>query len=311
MIGCSNEREFPNQVELDDLSSTEFIYALEQKIKPSNNQVYCPTILYAWNHLKEITNSEFSGQNSLGKILDESNSHLNSLNQNEYNNNMQIVNNAVVVTSKFTKSLPFREEFKRNNIPLIFSDGQNVNSFGCSNCEQQIRSQIEVIHFENQEDFAVRIIPKDQSNEILLYSTDRMFTSLFEFYVDLQNKSNVKIQDDEWWRYRFLQDDMFEVPIVEFSINSLLKELEGVEFSSKYQEFQISSMKQEISLIFDQRGGIIESKAETSVPASADNNKPNPKKLIFDSQFLIVFKKKDSNNPYFMARINNSELLSQ
>ena len=39
--------------------------------------------------------------------------------------------------------------------------------------------------------------------------------------------------------------------------------------------------------------------------------RPTPKKLIFDKPFLLVFKKKEFENPYFMAWINNSELMKR
>jgi len=57
LIGCSEKRDFPIVIQLDELKFTNLSFTDNQRIDSENNQIYCPTLLFAWNHLKEETNS--------------------------------------------------------------------------------------------------------------------------------------------------------------------------------------------------------------------------------------------------------------
>jgi serine protease inhibitor len=312
LVGCSKKKEFPKIVELDTLKHTKFSFTDTQKIEENKNQIYCPTLLFAWNYLKEKTNTRLEKGNELAQIFDKTESHINSLKENEYFNDISVENDLIKVKSEFSKSLPFAEEFTRNNIELKFSDNQKVESFGCYNCRRKTKQQIRVVHFGNQKDFAVRIIPKDKLNEIFLYCPEKPSNSLSENYADLRKKMSKKRTEKDWWRYSFLDEDIFEAPIIEFNIESNIKELKGVQLRSKNESIEIEEVRQRIALIFDEKGAEIESEAEISATATdAELDKPIPKKLIFDKPFLLVFKKKESENPYLMAWINNSELMKK
>ena len=45
----------------------------------------------------------------------------------------------------------------------------------------------------------------------------------------MSNKKN----DKNWWRYRYLEEDIFEVPILEFNIETEVKKLRGVQLKIK------------------------------------------------------------------------------
>ena len=312
LIGCSEKREFPKAIQLDKLKSTDFVFTDNQKIEPEKNQIYCPTLLYAWNHLKEETKSVLENGNELAQIIDNSTNYINSLNEDEYSKSISIENNFIRVKSEFNKSLPFSEEFTKNNLDLIFFDNQKVESFGCNNCKRKTKSQIKVVHFSNQKDFAIKILPKDETNEILLYCPNNTRNTLGEYYDDLRKKMSNKKNDKNWWRYRYLEEDIFEVPILEFNIETEVKKLRGVQLKSRGESIEIEEVKQRIALIFDEKGAEIESEAEILAKAAdAEMDRPAPKKLVFDKPFLLVFKKKEFENPYFLAWISNSELMKK
>ena len=312
LIGCSEKREFPKMIQLDKLKSTDFVFTTNQKIAPEKNQIYCPTLLFAWNHLKEKTNSVLESENEIANIIDNSNNYINSLNEDEYSKSISIENNFIRVKSEFNKSLPFSEEFTRNNIDLKFSDNQKIESFGCNHCKRKTKSQIKVVHFKNQEDFAIKISPKDETNEILLYRPNNTRSTLGEYYDDLRKKMSKEKNDKNWWRYSYLEEDVFEAPIIKFNIETEVKELRGVQLNSRSGSIEIEEVKQRIALIFDEKGAEIESEAEILAKAAdAGMDRPIPKKLVFDKSFLLVFKKKEFKNPYFLAWISNSELMKK
>jgi hypothetical protein len=37
----------------------------------------------------------------------------------------------------------------------------------------------------------------------------------------------------------------------------------------------------------------------------------HPKKMIFDKQFLIIIKRIDKTNPYFVMKVENTELMNK
>jgi len=312
LIGCSEKREFPRAIKLGELKSTDFVFTDNQRIQPEKNQIYCPTLLFAWNHLKEETKSVLEKGNELAQNIDGSKNYLNSLKKEEYRNSISYENNYIKVKSEFSKSLLFSEEFTRNNIDLIFSDNKKVESFGCFHCKRKTKRQIKVVHFESQKEFAIRILPKDETNEILLYCPSKTRNTLSDYYKDLRNKMSKKKSDKDWWRYSFLDEDIFEAPIIEFNIEKNIRKLKGVQFKSLNEIIEIEDVRQRIALIFDEKGAEIESAAEILAKATdAEMDKPIPKKLIFDKPFLFVFKKKEFENPYFIAWISNSELMKK
>ncbi len=312
LIGCSEKREFPLVTQLEEFNSTNFSFTDNQKIEVAKNQIYSPTLLFAWNHLKEETNSVLEEGNDFAKNIDDSKTYINSLNEDEYINSISLENNLIKVKSEFKKSLPYLEEFTRNNIELKFSDNQTVESFGCFDCKRKTKSQITVVHFENNKEFAVRITPKDKTTEILLYCPNKTHNTLSEYYKDLRNKMLKEKSDKDWWRYRFLDQDVFEAPIIEFNIETNIKELKGILLKSTYEYIEIVEAIQRIALIFDEKGAEIESEATiVAKSASRELEKPIPKNLIFDKPFLLIFKKKEFENPFFMAWITNSELMKK
>src|SRR5690606_10258402 len=59
VLGCEKERKFPEVKDLSQYPKTEFITTLETKINTNKNSVYCVTMLYAWNEVKNIVNAPF------------------------------------------------------------------------------------------------------------------------------------------------------------------------------------------------------------------------------------------------------------
>ena len=80
-------QEFPEAVSLSKVKATEFILTLESKLSDSLNSIYSPTMLFAWEEIKNNYKSpiEISSSNSLDfKLINQSKIFQKSLNKDEY-----------------------------------------------------------------------------------------------------------------------------------------------------------------------------------------------------------------------------------
>lgn len=95
------------------------------------------------------------------------------------------------------------------------------------------------------------------------------------------------------WKYNYNEEDIVIIPKFNFNIEANYPTIKGNRFSTNKQNFIIESIKQRTAFVLDENGAEIESEAEVAV-AEEVNEKPKPKKLIFDKPFLILLKRADA-----------------
>ena len=166
------------------MEKTSFAYTADDTLRSNVNYIYSPTLLFAWNHLLEDTKSSLLHGSEFAQSIDTALGHLNSLNEDEYEKSFIIESPHFIVTTSFSKSLSFREEFKRNNTELKF-DNIDVETFGCYQCGDKTKSQIEILYYNNDSDFAVALATEDPLNEILLFKPNTKAKTLTDIYNEL------------------------------------------------------------------------------------------------------------------------------
>ena len=147
---------------------------------------------------------------------------------------------------------------------------------------------------------------KDGINEMLLYKPSQKMDTLMKIYKQLKNEMDKKTNELTSWIYKFSDRDIFEVPIIEFHIENNIKELIGIEFSTKNFPIEIEKSIQTIALMLNEKGAKIQSEAKINVAI-----KSVPKRFIFDKPFLIAIKKIEFENPYLLLWIENTELMKK
>ncbi len=310
VAGCSNGSNFPALQKIESLEQTNFCYTLDQNIESGKNSIYCPTLLFAWNHLKNETGSVLATESAIVKLINESKDHVGTLEHDEYSNSFSVERGVIKVQSEFVKLLPFKHEMTRNNSIINFNEKNEVESFGCPTCKRKTSRQIDVIHYNNQNDYSVRLKPELAQEQIILYRTGRIRESLAEYYDDFLQKTSLKAKDKQGWRYKFLAEDQFSAPVISFNLEDSIEELIGVKLITKQSDLVIDEAVQRIAFVIDEKGAGIESVAwNLSKDSDAELDKPVPKKLIFDKAFMIILKKSNKENPYFIAWIANDELM--
>lgn len=318
LISCS-DRDLPKVKDLSELSKTSFMITPKDSIKEGSNAVYCTTLGYAWAEIDKALNHDIQIDDSVHylKQLHNSKTYENSLAESEIDVGYQINELTIKASAKFKKSLSFETEFERNSIPLVF-DEKEVESFGLKDYESDIAKQIHVLFYESDEEFAIRLNPEEEEHEILLYMPkNKDYNNLEEcsasFNKQLLKHTEITKTEENTWRYDFNGIDELSIPVFEFNLETNFEKLEGELFNTTKAPYEIEVTYQRIGLLLDEKGAEIESESwigATCTEAFEEVVEPTPKHLVFNKPFLIQFKRRDSKNPYLVAWISNTELMT-
>jgi hypothetical protein len=318
------KEDFPGAIEIDSLKETDFVVTMENKFNNSKNFIYTPTILFAWDELKnKLASQKFSTpiKNIEFDLLNNSTSHLNSLSKGEYSIEINQESEEIEIRTYFKKMLPF--EFIMESIDEMLFKNKRVKGFGIRYYDIDLVKNIEIINYENDDDFIVKLKPKDKTNEIILIKGDNNSKTFIQVIERLDVKSSEGLlsqKDSELkWKNEFLYKDILEIPKLKFNISKTFKNLAGVRFKDENNKDHILEMVfQRNAFILDESGAKAESEAIIvcdTTAISPENHvakpEPKPKKLIFDKDFYILLKKVNSKNPYFAIRITNTELMEE
>ncbi len=317
-FSCEKERKFKEVKNLSEFKNTQFIPTLENKISNNKNAVYCATLLFAWDEIRKQINSPLtiSKQHVDLVLLNKSTSFKNVLKSNEYKVSGEVEGGAIKAKAEFNKSLPFEFKLQSFNNKLTF-DGQKVSSFGVYGYDSYEQLNIvNIVYYKNDNNFIIKLLPKDKEHEIILFKTEGSFKSIGHMAKEIEKltkigkteKKNEKIN----WKYFYSEEDVVIIPKFNFNIKTNYTTLEGNKFKSKKQNFEIECAWQRTAFVLDEIGAEIESEEEIALKTESmeeEYEKPKPKKMIFDKPFLVLLKRTDTKNPYFGLWATNTELM--
>jgi hypothetical protein len=309
---------FPPIMAIEELSSTVFALTLESRIPHDKNVIYTPTLLFAWNEVKEhlpgsVLPSEESSADFL--LLNKSNSHLTSLNKDEYTATIEIDKNKIDARAYFNMSIPFALVMQRIDSALLFIN-QPVASFGIQYYSDDLAGRVDILYYKDDDHFCLKLIPADYSQEIIFMKGLEHAGSLGEVVKQLNQQVNKGIEEYKnqalQWKKNFNDKDVLLIPVLQFNIAAHFQQLEGQTFKAGQTPFQITTAYQRTALLLNEYGGIVQSEADMWARAAIGDPQvelPHPKMLLFDKPFLLIIKKRDTTQPYFVMLVNNTELM--
>lgn len=312
----------PEVTELSGLKETEFVPTLENPISEKKNCIYAPALLFAWDAVEKKlgTGIRLSDSNSDDlKLLFASKSHERALSKGEYSIETQVENDVIRVRAFFNKTLPFAEKLQSMTEPVFFNGKSRVAAFGLNFPDREEAAAADILYYRDDSEFIVRLNPKDPDHEIILFITAEKFQSLFGAVTRLQTlvdtgNSQRKISTLAW-KYEFTSKDVLSIPVIRFNIATKFRSLEGQTIQmDDGGRFLIEEAVQRTGFILNEEGAVVESEAEfTTAALDIDEpiEKPRPKEMIFDRSFVIVVKRRNEPNPYFVMTVNNAELLNK
>jgi hypothetical protein len=311
--------DLPEVTSLDNLKETDFVVTLENPISKNKNIIYAPAFLYAWDKVKEELRSPIVADtsNSLDfYFLNKCISHQNSLTKTEYSSTVEIVGDAIIAKAFFNKVLPFETKLQALDEPIHF-DTVNVSGFGMYYYDAEVVKISKILYYKDDENFILKLTPKDNQHEILLakgvdkYKTLHEALNLYDNLI-VQGKKELK-NASLAWKYQIVPDDIFAIPEIKFNIETQYRNLVGQKFFTKDKKsYSFEIAYQRTGFILNENGAVVESVAEAAADsASTSPVITHPKKMIFDSPFLIIIKRVDELNPYFVMKVTNAELLTK
>jgi hypothetical protein len=294
---------------LTSLNQTNFVTTLESSISKRENSIYAGTMLFAWNEIKEeINDSIINIESKKLRLMNASNSFRNVLNSDEYKTTIEVIRNTIKATAHFKIGLPFYEPLTEFRKPFLFKNSE-VKSFGFKGDDRTGR----IAYYKNDKDFAIRLLPDNSEHEIILIKVKSKKPTLLKYYTDYEKKRTNFENDTVWWKHKFMNEDVVQIPFVEFNIYKDYNTIVGSIFSTiTNRVFKVIEANQKTAFILNEKGASAESYSVIMVCEAAGEinfEKPKPKHMVFDTDFVIFLKRKDAAFPYFGAYIVNDELM--
>jgi len=321
LFSCKENRKFTEVKNLSAFDNTLFIPTLEHEISRNENSVYCATLLFAWNEIRNQIHSPLTipAEYSDLILLNNSQSFIEVLKPDEYNASGEVDGDMIKARAEFNKSLPFEIKLKNFEDGLSFKD-QKVSAFGVNGFdESEMLRAVRIVYYKDDNNYIIKLLPKDKEHEIILFKTDENFDSMAKMnqkIIELTEIGNSERKNQRInWRYYWNDEDELIIPKFNFNIETDYSTLEGTHFSADNQIFTIEKAWQRTAFTLDESGAEIESEAAMDAVAEAAEDEeiekeiPRPKKMIFDKEFLILLKRKDAENPYFGMWTTNTELM--
>lgn len=311
--------DLPEAVSLDSFRQTDFVPTLENPFNPERNTVYAAALLYAWDTITKLLPGAIVDADSYSNdfnLLRYSRSFENSLTSDEYSIKAEVDGKAIIAEAFFNKTLPFPVKMKKAEEPMLF-DGKKVNAFGMYHLYDKITAYSKILFYDNDDRFLLKFSSQEKEHELWLMKsadTDSTLGHVLKRAKEWKVAGEKEAGNEKLaWKYTFNEEDVFSIPEIKFNIYTHYKALEGQPFYVKGEERVIETAYQRTGFKLNETGAVAESEAlmRTDTMSISLEKKilPKPKKMVFDKPFYIILKRTDSENPYFVMRVANAELL--
>ena len=306
---------FPTMKMLDASSQTQFVPVLEASGKKGKNIIYAVSFALAWDELKNQIGKPTSLQSAELKLMEQSGSYKGALDTNEYVRDIKVTKETVSIHAGFGGSLTFRYPMDSILYGAKFN-GEYVRAFGVSGFSLiTVGYQIGVLYYKNDDEFIIRIHPEQEEHEIILAKGfsegTRLSIMLENIYAAIAARKNDTVSASAW-KYVLNDDDEVVIPVVRFNLGNSFDGIEHTHLIIGNETHEILKAYQRTAMVLNEFGTKIESEADVTDAAAAiveEPAKPPVKHLVFDKPFVVILKKYNVRNPYFMMNVENTELM--
>lgn len=205
----------------------------------------------------------------------------------------------ILLYAMLKKQFEFENEFDKLDNGIFNEKYENIRFFGVNqNSNSETRNQINVIYYNDMEDFALSINTK-QNDQVIIYKTSET-KNFSDTYEELNKKA-----DNYNGEKAFGQLDTFKMPEIKVATKRGYVELLGKQFLFANGETrEISEAIQTIEFELNNKGGEIKSEAAMGISKTA-NRLEDSRKFIVDGTFYLFLKENEKEKPYFAARIDD------
>lgn len=205
--------------------------------------------------------------------------------------------NSFLIYTMLKKDFDFIYEFDKLD-KSTFGENFQAEYFGItSKTSEKVAENIEVLFYNNSDDFALKIKTKDK-DELYLYKNPSN-KSFRDLYADMNRKS-AKYEG----RKDFQKEDMFKVPNLKLDVTRDYEEFAGKRVMGT--NLVITKVIQTAKFDMNNKGVKLKSEAAMTIMKTALQPQINePRYFYLDDTFVLYLKENDKRNPYFALRVND------
>lgn len=198
------------------------------------------------------------------------------------------------------KAIVFPHEFEALEKPIAFGNATDdftpVEGFGINECHrnsvhQNLRQQVTVGDYRNNDDFILTLTGSDPDDILVLAKVKPESTLLstiqsVEARINKAVKTTIQLQEDE----------TLQIPKIALDLDISYPQFEGAQILNEgCKGSMIAKARQLVRFNLDQKGAVVKSEARIIIIRGALTPVRN---FIFDKPFLVYMKKKTSPLPY-------------
>ncbi len=202
----------------------------------------------------------------------------------------------IISYAYFLKKVAYEMPFTR--CPMHFG-GQQVTGFEADGKQKR---GVEVLHYESNDRFIIRLRLKDPADELLLakgFDTQSP-AALLQLLHGAKSISATPLGEH----------DFFRMPLLKLDCQRDYPEMVGKRLGNEgFRQCVIGTMFENIAFELDEAGARVESQAVITVERSAAPNQQKRRYFYLDKPFWVLMKRRDAHNPYFLLGVNNTEIM--
>jgi hypothetical protein len=210
---------------------------------------------------------------------------------------MSLAPTDIISYAYFLKEVEYETKFEKD---IVSFNRQKVKGFIADNEAQ--RENVKIIKYENDDKFIIKLQLKNKSDELILAKGYDMKNPQ-----DVVNEINT---NNKVYLPTIGESDRFKAPKLHLDHHRDYVELIGKYLANKgFETYFIAQMFENIKFDMDEKGARVENEAVILTKGLAMMEAEKPKNFILDKPYLVVMKRTDSQNPYFILGVNNAKLM--
>jgi hypothetical protein len=313
----SATEDFGPQTDADQLKQTVVVPTMANAVSDSNNVIYSPIFLLAWDNLKVVLGAPLTTSDGSVDTVNRAFSFRNALAKDEYSADVSVTNTSVSVRTKFENELKFPTDFKIGEDGLQFNYVR-VNAFGMPFYDKDLAKQITVLYYGNDGVFIIRLVTKDEDKQLILACgcnrgrMDEVNARIDSLIIVGEAQARIK---DNAWKYNFEDGETMLIPVMRFNIANEYTPLIGKGVTDANGHiYTISKAQQSTAFLLNENGAKVKARAEVELTMAEDVPEPGKqprrkKHLVFDKPFTVIMRKQGQRHPYLMVKVENTELM--
>ncbi|MEI6627466.1 MAG: hypothetical protein WCL61_02630 [bacterium] len=205
----------------------------------------------------------------------------------------------IISYAYFVKAVKYQDVFTKKDFDF---NGEKVEGFYADNIQQS--TNVQIIKYESDDKFIIKLRLKDNSDELILAKGYDM--------TNPQNAVDEVVANDKAWLPEMGERDNFEAPKLKLDYSRDYVEMINKYLANKgFENYYIAQMYENIKFDMDEAGAKVENEAVITMALGARVDEVKPKNLTLNKPYWIVMKRSDSQNPYFILGVNNTELMKR